>query len=87
MRLFLQGSDTGKVQLDHWLVLTEDGSILAEFHEDTLGKGGLILTMQTGEKLIAIDSELDLFDCQRSLLEKALGTADFDLTIRPFRLS
>lgn len=84
MKIFLQGADTQRIDLDRWVVLNEDGGIIGVIHEPTLDNSSdMMLTMQNGEQHKIPTAEAGDFEMYRGIISSALGTDDYDLVVMP----
>jgi hypothetical protein len=84
VKIFLQGSDTYSATLDSWVVLNEDGGIIARIYEPTLDPNSeLVLVMQSGERHSVPTSEAGDFEVYRRLISSSLGTDNYDLVVKP----
>jgi hypothetical protein len=84
MKIFLQGSDTQSAKLDSWVVMNEDGAIIARIYEPTLDlESEMVLVRQSGERFAIPTAEAGDFEVYRQLISRAFGTDDYDLVVKP----
>lgn len=83
MILFMIGTRTGKMTMEHWLVINEDGGVMYEILEDTMNADVPVRIRGPLSEHSLANEECGNYEVHRALIAHRLTSNDFQLVVRP----